>query len=774
MATRIFGPIRAAGTQITELEGDKPIQAGALGWCGLAGILEKGPVGELIQLSSKDLATRRIGSYIEDSLCPDAIYDFFNLAGGAGGVLAVRVTDGNEVQSQYNLYARVGSKLTPVGNLKAHNGGTWGGKRKKYTGVVSAIGDVTNTTLTTGDSSTFETDEYKNGYIQLQGVGSTQYPIISNTSAGVFTVASDQTMRDDLDAGTPADLEYYIYRDNDSKALSVEIRNGEDDPDNMFGLFIYVDGVLVNKYSNLSMDPTSAYYWVDIINNDDSNYEVVAEDTWTGAITASVRPANHYGISDTGGIAETTLTAIIHDYTITSPGGASVAVTLGTTTDEMVEDTITITMTSATAGNVVSAKFGAIGAITTATEFNPPAGTGGCTDKNKWGFPFTVPADASFAADDIIVINYKPFIADELIGGALYPDQTNSSDRRTSFRITDNTHKVITVASGSDMTAVATAGDDFMVIAPREFEGGRDGNADIVDADYNQQAWDISTSPFLQVIDRGFGLIKFATPGVYSTSVQQNGVNYAFTKNHQYRIEIDPNITTDDGADEFVNDTIGRNNYESVLFPSYGYVADPEASGTGRLKLVSLTGMIFGREARMAVDNEGYHRAAAGVNAILPGVLKLTTGDRIIDEELLNPRGIGVIKKKQGNYVIWGDRLPSSDPTWRWKHQREVMSYFEITLMENFDWIVYSLNNVDTQQRALASLRSFFTPEFTKGALNGATFDDAITIKIDSENNTDLDEENGDLFADIRLRIVGTVERFRIRIGKMGVFESNA
>jgi hypothetical protein len=772
MTTRVFGPVRAAGTQITELEGDKPVEPGALGWVGYAGLLEKGPTGELIVLSTPDVAKRRIGSYISDGYCPDAIYDYFNLAAGAGGVLAVRVTDGNEVQAQYNLYARVGSALTAVGNLKAHNGGRWGGKRKKYTGVLSVITDVTNTQLTTGDATSFETDEYVGGYIQLEGVGATQYPITGNTAAGVFTVASDQTMRDDLDAGTPTDLEYYIVRENESKALSVEIRNGEDDPDNEFGLFIYVDGVLVNQYPNLSMDPTSARFWENVINNDDANYEVVAEDTWTGAITASVRPANHYGVSDTGGVAETVLTCVIMDYVQVVAGSVTGGVTLGTTTDAMLSDRIVITMTSATAGDVVSDRFGAIGSITTDTEFNPPAGTGGCTDKNKWGFPFTVVADAGYAADDTITINYKPFLADELINGTLYPDQTNAADKRTGFRIVDNDHNTITVAPGSDMTAVATAGDEFMVVAPREFEGGRDGNADIADANYNQQAWDTSDSPFNQVRDKGYGLVKLATPGVYSTSVQQNGVNYAYSKNHQYRVEIDPSVTTDDGADAYINDTIGRNNYEVVAFPSYGYVADPEGNGEGRLKLIPLTGMIHGREARMAVDNDGYHRAAAGVNAVLPGVLKLTTGERVINEELLNPRGINVIKKKQGNFVIWGDRVPASDSTWRWKHQRETMSYYEQVLIENFDWIIFQLNNTETQQRALASLRAFFIPEFNKGALDGDEFEDAASIKIDNENNTVLTKEAGDLFADVRLRLVGTVERFRIRMSKLGIFES--
>ena len=49
MAVRRFGPTRGAGVAVVELEGQKTIEAGALGMVAYPGLLEKGPVGELIQ-----------------------------------------------------------------------------------------------------------------------------------------------------------------------------------------------------------------------------------------------------------------------------------------------------------------------------------------------------------------------------------------------------------------------------------------------------------------------------------------------------------------------------------------------------------------------------------------------------------------------------------------------------------------------------------------------------------------------------------------------------
>jgi hypothetical protein len=773
MAQRVFGPTRAAGTRIVEQTGGNPIVPGALGWRGYAGLLEKGPTDELIFIASKDQALRRIGSYISDSLCPDAIYDSLKVAGGAGGVVALRLTDGNEVKASFNLYARRGSLLTLVGTLSAKNGGRWGGKLKRYSKDLSAIGKLTATTLDTEDTTSFKKDEWAGGYVQLSGTATPtkQYLIVGNTAAGVITVSSDATLKADLQAGTPADLRYYLVRENSGKALSVEIRDGEENPDTEFGLFIYVDGALVNPYPNLSLDSTSSRYWVNLINNDESNYEVTATMSFAGEIVANVRPANIYGITSEAP-TKTVLTSLIHDFTINSAGGGNPTCALGSTSDTMLAQKITITMSSPTSGAVVSDRYGALGTVTLGSAFNPTAATGGAL-KNKWAPTFTITAGVSaLSAADTLVINFKPFVADALIGGYLYPDKVNA--KRECYRITDNDHKTITVADGSDLTTSGGDGDQFMVTVAQEFEGGRDGNADVADADY-LKAWEPSTSLFNRIAGKNLGLVKFATPGVTSTAVQKAGVAYSYAKNHQYRIEIPSGTTSDEGADAYVNDTIGRSNYMAVTFPSYAYVTDPESVGENKLKLTTRTGEIHGREARMAEDNEGYHRAEAGIDAILPSVIKLTTGNRILNEELLNPRGIPVIRVKQGNFVIWGDRIPAADTTWKWKHQRETMSYYEQVLAESFDWIIFSLNDASAREMTLQAVRQFFKAEYRKGALDrDYKFEDACVLKCDLEINTPETKDAGDMIMKITLRLVGVVERMVFNISKAGIFESVA
>jgi hypothetical protein len=413
----------------------------------------------------------------------------------------------------------------------------------------------------------------------------------------------------------------------------------------------------------------------------------------------------------------------------------------------------------------VSDRFGSLGAVTLGTPFAPT---------NKYVPPFTVTAGATpLVATNTLVIRYRPFKFDQFIGGYLYPDRVNF--KRDKFRIVDNDHKTITVAAGTDLTTMATAADEFMVSAAVEMVGGRNGISAVVDATY-QTVWESSTSPFNDVEGQNLGLVKFATPGINSTAVQKAGVAYADAKNHQYRAEFPANILTDNAALSYVQDTLGRSDYMTIFFPSYGDVPhpDPASAREGKRKTIPTTGMQLGREARIVSDFDGYHKAQAGIDATLPRLLAIPTLDKKLNEELLNPIGINVIKKSRGNYVLWGDRTCNLDPSWKFKHQREQMSYYEHVLQENFDFIIFTINDRLSDRQAETALIAFFMPEFTKRALRGADFKSACIIKVDDELNTDASRANGDKVASVSLRLADTTERFIIKIGKQGIFEATA
>jgi len=882
---RVFGPIQGAGTQVTERDVERQIQAAALGWTAYASILERGTPNELIQTFSRTDMINKTGGLIADSVGPDSARHFFEGANGAGGLLLMRVTDGNELPSKVNLYARR-SKLTKMGELEAHDGGRWGGYDDKHTAEVTVVGDINEITIETG-ITTWTTDQWKGGTVELEGVPNTTYPIVGNTDTGTITVASDQTMAADLAAGSdPTNKRYFLELNTPTGVgLRYELVDGAENPSTEFGLNIYLDGILVASWLNLSTDPTSAIYWVDLINDQDSNYYVKAIDTWTGAHVASVRPANVYGAFTA--LSERVLTATIADFELTSTTGDP-TFALGTTNDTMVAQNITLTMTAATTFDAVSDKFGALGSGTFGVEFD--AGI-------KWVPPFTVTAGGTPATSgDTLTVLYKPLAPGKLAGGRVFPDKDTQSS--LNYIIESNTHDKITAALGSTMltdvapvfTAVAATGsiqfvakaslsdDETFTLVDSDgtslvfyfnvtggasgpgvevdiqadttadqvaatakaaidaegtldittgtvasgllpvtqgtagaagntaiteavsdvgfevtgfaggldvtvneyqvenlacMQGGRDGVADITDADY-LKAWDVITSPFLQVRGQRLGLLKCATPGVTSTAVQKAGKDFAFTFSHAYRYEVPANITTEAGIFDYITDALGRSNYIAAAAQGVGYIQDPQAA-SNKLKQISLTGKIHGREARIAADNLGYHKAAAGDSAILPGVLKVSTGDVLLNEEFLNPRGIQVIKKKNGEFVIWGDRAPSVDPAWTFKHIRETMSHYIHTLLESFDFAIFEINDPATFAIIRTALQSFFFTEYANRALdNSLPRDEALKLKIDTENNTKLTQSLGDVHADITVAIVNTVERLRFSLGRNGVLDSAA
>lgn len=762
---RKFGPIQGAGVQVTERDAQQPIQPSALGWAAYAGLLERGPTDELIWCFSKSDMLKKTGGLIDESHLPQSGQDFFDTAAGAGGLLLVRVTDGTEVASTVSLKMRR-STQTELGTLTAKNGGRWGGREQRATGEATGIGDFTETTIDTG-ILTWTVDQWAGAYVELPEVANSRYEVVSNDASGVLTVASDATVLTDLGAA-PTDFRWYLVLEADgTKGLTYEIGDGALDPETEFSLNLYLDGELVREYQDLSSDDTALRYWQDVINDDSSNYYVTATDTWLGARPADTRAANIWGTHNT--LSATVMTADIHEFAVTlSPSGGDPTFALGATTSDHLAQTITITMTSPTAGDAVSDLFGALGTVTLGSELTPDV---------KWAPPFTVTAGGTaLAASDVLTVVYKPLGGtDELVGGYLYPDKLDNAD--AVYRILANTEDTITVATGSDMaTDVSGGSTEFQVVKALPLDGGRDGH-NVVDNDY-VQAYDVDSSLFLQTNGRQLGLVKYGCPGVTSTTVQSAGaafVSSGVVGAQQWRYEVPSNITDEASADEHVNRTLGRSAWGDykVSWPSFVYINDPEVDG--RLKLISATGMIHGREASMASSYAGYHKAAAGLGATLPKVVKLPTGEVQLNEEFLNPRGINVIKKRNGNFVLWGNRTVTSNTGWRFAHARETMSYYIDVLRESFDFSVFELN--DPQQWAIirSSLLSFFQPEYAKRALdNSFPLSESLVIKIDTENNTPLTQANGELNAEIVLRIVNSVEQLKFGIGKAGVIDTGA
>lgn len=771
VAIRRYGSTLGAGTTITEKLAEVAITPSPLGVVAWAGILEKGPVNELIEVVGKSSWARQCGGRIPESYLPDCAEDFWDSSKGAGRMYLRRVTDGTERVAEIILKSREYTGAVPgpgrwrdVIKVKAKSAGRWAGAFNRRIGTFTFPAGLTDTTLTTG--LTMLKDEFAGATLTLAGVAGRTFEVIGNTIAGIVTVKPDSQMST-LFVGT--NYTFTLFKNNldslgNEKVCEILVKDGARDPVNEFGLEVYWNGIKVLEYADLSQDPDSDVYFLKTINDDSGNFEIEVEDLFTGTVAPVARPANQAGVIPVGGVGAIVLTLQWYQsyFDAGNTGvGALSGVTVRASTQQ---DFITLTCTDAAVpGSEVwsvesTNQDATLPDATTAVAYVWP---------NDYGVNFTIGVGApAWDVGDKIYLTLEP-ASDEAVGGRLFYNTTDSP--RDSLEIVAATPGTVSVRPGNDLTALTDEGKPYRLQYREGMSKGYDGHSGVLDNNYIS-VFDPDASLFNRLRNKQLGLIKFAVPGVASVDVQKACRSYAEANNGMFREEIPSGTVTELTAVAWVEDTMGRNDMAEVIFPSWYYKKDPDRAG---LKLVPLTGSVQGIEALTAYSWQGYHKAAAGVSAVIEKCTKIPTLDTVINDEITNPKGIQVVLKKEGNWVIWGDRIPATSTGLKFKHKREQLSHYERVLFENFDWIVFAINDPESQSTALAALQAYFLPEWKpKRALRGNTFAEACSLKVDNEINTDLIRSQGDLNAEIKLRLADTVERFNITISPMGIFES--
>lgn len=612
---------------------------------------------------------------------------------------------------------------------------------------------------------------------------------------GAGTVRALCGLDTDPHAGTdgPADLHVQVERDNlnvrgQIKAIDVEFKDGGLRAGTEFGVIVRVDGKVVLSYENLSMRNDVANYWASVINDDVNNDIITVTDSYTGDRTlATARPANIYGMSKA--LSTTRLTIpdpVIADLTLQPGSTWAPTLTWNSWGTQAKPQMLRVTYN------------GPGYTVTTDSGNRTWAGTiGAALDMEDFVGNMTVATVGGPVAGDTFVIYLKPLELDEAIGGRVYPNVEDVSQRNQNFIIIDNGVSYVDVSAMDDLTdgGANVAGKLFRIEYKQQLAGGYDGYiAGMTSSDY-EQLFDISTSPLNKLKGRNYGEVKIAVPGVtYITTalaLQQKLQMYAATKNWIVKNEIpwtyhDWDVYYEKDLVDYIDNGLGRTEYACTHFPSYGYIRDPFASteAVARNVLVPLMGMILGEEARTAVKYQGYHKAPAGVDAQLPDVVELPVVGKPesplpLDEETLNPAGINVVKWRNGGNVVilWGDRTLAQTAAFKFYHKRCLLSQYENDLLEGFDFNIFEINDPINDAAVLAALHDYFLPEWRKRAIRGTSFvggtNPAAIFKMDAENNTDATRAAGDQIVEISLRLADTVERLRIFIGAMGVVEGS-
>jgi phage tail sheath protein FI len=139
-----------------------------------------------------------------------------------------------------------------------------------------------------------------------------------------------------------------------------------------------------------------------------------------------------------------------------------------------------------------------------------------------------------------------------------------------------------------------------------------------------------------------------------------------------------------------------------------------------------------------------------------------TISDR--EQGSLNMKGINIIRHRPAAGIrIWGARTTGSDPLWTYINVRRTFLYIERSIRDAVNWAVFLPNNDRTRTTLRQTIAGFLIRCYNEGMLDGASWQEAFTVKCDAENNPDIDVRSGLLTVDVSVRPVFPAEFIRIR-----------
>ena len=218
-------------------------------------------------------------------------------------------------------------------------------------------------------------------------------------------------------------------------------------------------------------------------------------------------------------------------------------------------------------------------------------------------------------------------------------------------------------------------------------------------------------------------------------------------------------------ADEVLDRVVPRdeNGYGAAYGP-WLIVDNPLSVGPAdRYVIAPPSGHVAGVIARTDLRaGGGVHKAPA--NEQLLGCADLVTEISDREQGPINVKGINIIRHRSGGGMrVWGARTTGGDPLWRYVNVRRLFLMVERSVRDAVNWAVF-LPNTDRTRRDLATtIRSFLYSLWNQGMLDGATHQQAYTVKCDKENNPDIDVRSGMLTVDVEFRPPYPAEFVRIR-----------
>jgi hypothetical protein len=223
-----------------------------------------------------------------------------------------------------------------------------------------------------------------------------------------------------------------------------------------------------------------------------------------------------------------------------------------------------------------------------------------------------------------------------------------------------------------------------------------------------------------------------------------------------------------------------RQNYDTkyaALYYPWLTIPDPLPDNLSSIAQVPIppAGHVVGTYARVDIDR-GVHKAPA--NEVISGITGLRRYLNKGENDILNPypSNINVIRDFRPDFRairIWGARVITSDPDYKYVPVRRLLIFIEKSIDRGLQWVVFEPNAEPLWARVRFAIESFLNTVWRNGALEGTKPEQAYFVICDRTTMTQDDIDNGRLICVVGVAPVKPAEFVIVRIGlKTAVAES--
>jgi len=210
-----------------------------------------------------------------------------------------------------------------------------------------------------------------------------------------------------------------------------------------------------------------------------------------------------------------------------------------------------------------------------------------------------------------------------------------------------------------------------------------------------------------------------------------------------------------------------RNRFDSkyaAFYYPWLRVVDPLRSPISLTRDVPPSGHVAGQYAQTDLQF-GVHRAPANAPLVWTQDVTVVVNDEV--QGVLNPLGINAIRPLAERGIrIFGARTVSSDSDWRFVNVRRLLMMIEKAIDIATQWAVFEPNDFRTRTKLSLSLTSFLVSLWQRGALMGATANEAFFVKCDDELNPPSERDQGRLLALVGVAPSQPFEFVIVRVGR--------